>query len=138
MRYDKSTNSDNNKVHAFKAIVFGSCVGALVCILLLVLCSFAFVKMQSISQNIIQTLVVAISGIGAFIGAYITVRIAKVNGMFYGILSAALLFSMLFIAGIIANGENVTTITLVKLTLMLLLGAISGIIGVNKKRRKLY
>lgn len=135
MRYDKTSNSQDSAVHALMSIIFGTFFGTVFCALMLVAFSLMFLKVQNIPIDIIPYIVIAIAGLGAFVGAYFTARMSGEKGMLYGILSGALLFVVLFISGMVAVREPVTTITLVKSTLMLLTGAIGGIIGVNKRRR---
>lgn len=137
MRYRKGdTYSDNQMLNGLRAIVFGTLFGVVLCVLCLLIASFAFVKAKTLPLNLIQIFILIICAFGAFWGGYITVRISKIRGMFYGMLSGLLLFAIQFVAGMIVTHDAITFYTLVKLFLMLLLGAIGGIVGVNKKSRR--
>lgn len=46
------------------------------------------------------------------------------------------MFSVVFIAGLMISNGEISTLVLVKLTLMLLMGTIGGIAGVNKKSKR--
>lgn len=130
--YEKS-NQNNTLPKSIKASIVGIVVGSVVCILLLMLFSFMFVKAHTLPIKFIEPIVIIISCIGTFISGYITSRIIRKNGMMYGIISGFLMFVILFIAGLIVCGDSITTIILVKCTSMLLVGAVGGIFGVNSK-----
>lgn len=133
MRYDKS---ENNLTKAVKAILSGTIMGTFFSILTLVISSFLFVKSQNISATVITPLTMFTIALGAFIGGYITARIIKSNGLFWGMIAGFVMFSVVFIAGLMISNGEISTLVLVKLTLMLLMGAIGGIAGVNKKSKR--
>lgn len=135
MKNEKSFKKDVALTNGVKAILVGNLVGTIVCVILLMISSILFVQSKHIPQSILTPLTVVISGIGAFIGSYITVRISKINGMLYGMASGFILFVILFIASLIIAREPLTMMTAIKAILLVLVGAIAGIIGVNKKRR---
>ena len=133
MRYDKS---ENNLTKAVKAILSGTIMGTFFSILTLVISSFLFVKSQNISATVITSLTMFAIALGAFISGYITARIIKSNGLFWGMIAGFVMFSVVFIAGLMISNGEISTLVLVKLTLMLLMGAIGGIAGVNKKSKR--
>ena len=133
MRYDKS---ENNLTKAVKAILSGTIMGTFFSILTLVISSFLFVKSQSISATVITPLTMFAIALGAFISGYVTARIIKSNGLFWGMIAGFVMFSVVFIAGLMISNGEISTLVLVKLTLMLLMGAIGGIAGVNKKSKR--
>lgn len=133
MRYDKS---ENNLTKAVKAILSGTIMGTFFSILTLVISSFLFVKSQNISATVITPLIMFAIALGAFISGYITARIIKSNGLFWGMIAGFVMFSVVFIAGLMISNGEISTLVLVKLTLMLLMGAIGGIAGVNKKSKR--
>lgn len=133
MRYDKS---ENNLTKAVKAILSGTIMGTFFSILTLVISSFLFVKSQNISATVITPLTMFAIALGAFISGYITARIIKSNGLFWGMIAGFVMFSVVFIAGLMISNGEISTLVLVKFTLMLLMGAIGGIAGVNKKSKR--
>ena len=133
MRYDKS---ENNLTKAVKAILSSTIMGTFFSILTLVISSFLFVKSQNISATVITPLTMFAIALGAFISGYITARIIKSNGLFWGMIAGFVMFSVVFIAGLMISNGEISTLVLVKLTLMLLMGAIGGIAGVNKKSKR--
>ena len=135
MRNEKSFKKDEALVRGVKAIVVGDIIGTLICIALTVIASFLFVKSKHIPQAMLTPLTIAIAAIGAFIGSYVTVRISKINGMLYGMASGFILFVILFISSLIIAREPLTMMTAIKAILLVLVGAIGGIIGVNKRSK---
>ena len=111
-------------------------MGTFFSILTLVISSFLFVKSQNISATVITPLTMFAIALGAFISGYVTARIIKSNGLFWGMIAGFVMFSVVFIAGLMISNGEISTLVLVKLTLMLLMGAIGGIAGVNKKSKR--
>lgn len=69
----------------------------------------------------------------AYISSYIALIIIKSGGLLWGTITGAILFFIQFFAGLLGTDENITYITLIKLISFLFLGAIGGIMAVNKK-----
>lgn len=138
MRYDnKSTGKDSDLVSSIKAIVIGTSVGALACIAFLFLFSFIIVRTNSLPGSLIEGMVIAICAIGAFLAGYVAVRIYKSKGMLYGMAAGLLLFLIILLcSSIILKGGTITMMAFIKGILMVLLGAIGGIFGVNKRKRR--
>ncbi len=116
-------------------ILISTCLGILTCAAMLALFTFIFTKSSSLPHSAIGILSTLIGGIGSFIAGNICAKILKSNGMKNGMICAFLMFLLIFICGIITNGENVSFLSLVKLFLMLLFGAVGGILGVNKQKK---
>lgn len=128
--------SENNLSKAAKAILLGTIMGTFFSILILVISSLLFVKSQNIPASVITPLTMFIIALGAFMSGYVSARVLKNNGLFCGIIAGFLMFSVVFIAGLMVSGGEISTLVLVKLTLMLLMGSIGGIAGVNKKTKR--
>lgn len=136
MKYSKTTNKDKDFSSVVKAILFGASIGAIVCAVFLFVFAFLFVSIKSVPQFMVQIIAVFCAAIGAFVSGYIAAKISRFNGLIYGTLSGFSLFLMLTLIAFIISRDKFTYITLVRLLSMLLSGAIGGVLGVNKKRRK--
>lgn len=136
MKNGKSATTENQLSRSTKAILFGTITGTFSSIFILVVLSFLFVKSQNIPIFVITPLTMFIIALGAFVSGYISARILRNNGLLYGIISGFIMFIIVFISGLMISGREISTLSLVKLTLMLLMGAIGGIIGVNKKVKR--
>ncbi len=119
-----------------RPIVFGTLAGAAVCTVLLLVLSLILVAAKQLPQSLLQPLTVLIAALGAFAAGYIAARMSGERGMMNGAGSAFLLFGLLFLAGLTITGESVSAFMLTKGLIMVITGAIGGILSVNKKSRR--
>lgn len=136
MRYEKSINKENVLLKFVKVILFGSLFGAIVCTMLLLLFSFLFVSVKSIPLPMIQWLVIFCAGMGAFVAGFVSTKLHQSKGLICGSLSALLLFLIITLVAFIISRDKFTYITIIRLLAMLVFGAVGGLLGVGKKRRK--
>ena len=135
MKNDKSqSNGMIGKIT--KAVIWGTVIGAVVCMIILLLISFIFVKMQSVPEAAITPVAIVIVCIGAFVGGYFSARIKKNMGMAVGAITAMLMFVILLLIGTACFGDNLGIVSLLRMAVMLISGAIGGILGVNKRKRR--
>ena len=136
MRYDKSSCAGNPITAALKAIVLGACSGAVFCMIGLIVCALVFMGAKSIPYQIIQQIVLAICGLGALLSGYLCVRISRKNGLLFGFLAALLLFLLMLLVSAAAIQEPFTQQSVLRGLVMVIAGAIGGVIGVNKKSKR--
>ncbi len=135
MKNDKSQNSGAIK-KTVKAVAFGTVIGILICMLMLLIISFVFVKMQSIPEAAVVPSAIFTACAGAFAGGYFSARIKKSTGMISGVLSALTMFIVLLLTGTAYSGDGFGIISILRMVVMLISGAIGGILGVNKRKRR--
>lgn len=135
MRRERAIRKDAQFILAVRVVCWGVVIGAVVTILLLLLLSYAFVVMKNIPQRAIAPLGIALSAVGAFFGGYAAGRISKQKGLLFGVVTALALFALLFLFGLILIKEPITATSFIKMGVMLFLGAVGGILGVNKKTK---
>ncbi|WP_050698126.1 TIGR04086 family membrane protein [Anaeromassilibacillus senegalensis] len=133
----KTTRSSKNNavLGALRSIVIGSVVGAVLCAVLLAACAFGFVQAKHIPQFAIDPIIIAVSALSSFVAGYIAARMSKKNGLVLGALSGLFLFLLFLLAGVIALHEAFILSTLTRLAVMVLGGAIGGLIAVSKKSK---
>jgi len=119
----------------FRAVLIGATVGIVVCAMLIMLMTIVVLQLKSIPLGALSIITQLIGVLGAFVGSYITVRIAKQNGMVLGIITGLLLFIIIVLVGVTTTAETLTVNTLIKGVAMTIAGCIGGIIAVNKKHR---
>lgn len=119
-----------------RPIVFGALGGAVVCTALLLLLSLALVTAKQMPQSLLQPLTVLVAALSAFFAGYLAARISGERGMLYGAGAAVLLFALLFAAGLAVTKESISAFLITKGLIMVLTGAIAGILAVNKKSRR--
>ncbi|MBR1779033.1 MAG: TIGR04086 family membrane protein [Clostridia bacterium] len=129
-----------NKSHVFliKALIVGVLIGMLTCSIFLILFAGTFVKLGTMPQNVVQILSLASASVGAFIAGYVALRIYKEKGLYIGATAGGFVFVIFTLAGSIASGENLTQVTFIKLVVLIFLGALGGVIGANKKDRRIF
>lgn len=88
----------------------------------------------SVQENVINPVLIVISGIGVLIGSSIsTLRIKKngmINGCFVGLIY---ILSIYLISSIIRTGFALNLYSIIMIIICIITGAIGGIIGVNLK-----
>lgn len=132
---EKSHKSQTVQDVIIRSVLIGSLTGILICVFLLILCAFMFTKSNNLPYVMVQPMTIAIAGIGAFAGGYCSARVSMERGMMCGMMCGFIMFVAMFIAGLISVRESLTMITVIRFTLMLLTGAIGGIVGVNKRKK---
>jgi len=129
--------SSKNSLFLLKALSFGLVSGMLICILFLVLFAGVFVKLGSIPQNLINVLALIAAVLGAFTAGYITLKIFKEKGLYIGAICGNLVFLIFTISGLFVKGESLSSFTFIKLLLLTFFGALGGVLGINKKSRRI-
>ena len=133
----KMTRSNKNRtvLGAVRAVVIGAVCGAVLCAGLLAVFAFSFVKVGYIPQFAINPIIIAVSAFSAFVSGFFAAKVSKKNGLFFGAISGLLLFELFLLAGVIAfQGPPVLT-TLTRFAVMVLAGAIGGLLSVSKKSK---
>ncbi|QEY34075.1 TIGR04086 family membrane protein [Caproiciproducens galactitolivorans] len=131
----KKHTAGNPILEAIKAIVIGSVTGALLSAILLGLAALGFVSAGNFSHNVISPMMIALSVLAAFAAGFLTAKVSRKRGLAYGALSGLLLFILYLIAGLVASNEPVSFTAGMRMIVMILSGAIGGLLGVNKKSK---
>lgn len=133
----KKVQSNKGYIFLLKALMVGLVSGMLVCTLFLILFASVFVKLGSIPQNLINVFALISATLGAFVAGYITLSIFKEKGLYFGAACGSLVFLIFKVSGFLISGENISSFTFIKLLLLTFFGALGGVLGTNKKRRRL-
>lgn len=120
-------------IRSVRAVLTGALAGSAAAMILLLVCVYAVVKMQSIPYGAITPLSVVMTCLGAFIGGYICGRISRRLGMVLGAACGGIMF-LIFVGIGLAAGGIIGSVTLIRLALMAASGALGGIAGVNRRR----
>ncbi len=118
-----------------KGLVTGTLTGIAVTFILVLVCVYAVVKMQTIPYSAIAPMIIITASIGSFAGGYLAGRVSRQNGLLLGAVCGLLLFLCMLGAGVLSGGIIGAT-TLLRLLLPLTAGALGGIAAVNKRRRR--
>ncbi len=128
-----SVMTDNRKI--FKGLIIGVGVSAAVCAVLMCIASLALNMIKGIPYGILDYITVGIAGISVLIGSYIASAIAKSRGLIVGLAAGAILFLFTLAAGLSREGNDISVLTAIRAAVLLLLGALGGIKGVNRKEK---
>jgi putative membrane protein (TIGR04086 family) len=131
----KNKISENSILGAVRSIVIGSVVGAALCAILLGVCALAFVSSGFIPQGVISPMMIALSVISSFIAGFVTAKISRKRGLAYGALSGLLLFILFLVSGLIAYKDAIPFSAWIRMLVMVLSGAIGGLLSINKKSK---
>ncbi len=126
---------ENNVLKTAVAVMIGVICGIFFCTLLMVLTAWLLVKIGKLPLNTAYILMQIIGALAAFVGSYVAVRIHKSNGLIIGMITALVMFVIVFTVGWIICLDNISLTAITKLTAMLCAGALGGILSVNKKKR---
>lgn len=131
----RARNEDTAMVKKFvRPILVGVCVGALSCLVILLVMA-AIMAAVDVPKVAVTPLAIAAGAFGACISGFVGARIAKEKGLLFGAACGLLLFAIVLLAGFAVlkdiRGANI----LIKLAVMVICGAIGGIIGVNTRKR---
>lgn len=133
----KKVQTNKNSVFLMKALIIGTVAGLLTCTLFLILFAGVFVKLGSIQQNLVKFLALFAASVGAFTAGYIALKIFKEKGLYVGAACGSLVFLIFTISGFLAGGESISSFTFIKLFVLMFFGALGGVLGINKKSRRI-
>lgn len=117
-----------------RPLLFGLVAGLLGCAGLLVLCA-AIMAMQDIPQMAVTPLAVVAAAVGSVIGGFTCARITRSRGLLGGAACGVLLYFLIMIMGFSVLQDIRGWYALIKLLVMVIGGAVGGVLGVNKRRR---
>ena len=112
----------------------GSCL-AIACIALLLLMA-AVVRSVDVPSRASMPMAVAAAAGGAFLSGLTAAHLAGRRGLLFGALCGAMLFLLILIAGFVRYSGVSGGFTAVKLLVLTAAGAIGGVLGVGRKKRR--
>ncbi|MDF1495113.1 TIGR04086 family membrane protein [Caproiciproducens sp. CPB-2] len=127
--------NENPMFGALRSILLGTVVGAVICAALLGVFALAFVSAGHIPQNLISPMMLGLSVLASFVAGFVTAKISRKRGLAYGALSGLLLFVLFLVSGMIASHEPVSLTAGIRMLVMVLSGAIGGLLAVSKKSK---
>lgn len=131
----RSHKSDTGLLHGWiRPIGFGALIGALGCVLMLLLMAALLLK-RDFPQGSVAPMASVAAVFGAFAGGFTAGRMAGERGWLMGLAAGILLFVMLLIAGGFSM-LNSAGATLTRLAMMAAAAAVGGIVSVNTRRRR--
>ncbi len=93
----------------------------------------ALLTYTSLSENLIQPVVISVTGISILAGSFFATRKVEKNGIIKGIAVGLIYIFFIYLTSSLVNGGNfaLTIGSIIMILIGILCGAIGGIIGVN-------
>ncbi len=117
-----------------KYVVIGVGAALVLCILFSLLSALAL-TLADLPQKSILPISMAVIGVSAFIGSFISGKMLHKKGLVLGLLVGALLFALIFIAGIFIPDESLGSTVIGKILLCLLPSLLGAVLGVNTRAK---
>lgn len=119
-----------------KSILFGLGFGIIVIVFLFILMAaiLCTIDLSDMIQNIVIAFIFAISG---FISGFICGKKEKEKGFIMGGLCGIVLSTLLILFKLFCFSPIPTALTFIKMIVMILSGAVGGILGVNQKSKRI-
>lgn len=115
-------------VPLFTGMGIGAIGGTLLLLLMAVL-----IQKVDVPQGALAPLAVSAAGIGAFAGGLTTALCARKRGLMMGAICGGLLYVVLLLTGLLCTGVIDPGYAIIKMAVLVLCGAIGGILGVNRR-----
>ena len=133
----ESSKNTNGADSALVPVLISVGIGAVVSLLLLMLCAL-LMTFQDIPASVVKPLASLCTGAGALAAGFAAAKTIGRKGMFFGLLTGAALFAIVTAAGLIVGPASFSVFTALKLVIMLLCGAIGGVLGINLTKKRKY
>lgn len=117
-----------------RPLLIGTAVGVVCCTLLLLVMA-AVVSSVDIPRAATVPLAVTAAAVGAFLAGLAAALAAGRHGMAVGAASGALLFLVILLAGFIRYAGVDGGYALLKAAVLIVMGGLGGVLGVNRRRR---
>lgn len=133
----KIKDKNNNSFWKFsKPLLISTLCGAALIAILLALVSCVLLWLGQIGTPVTSGAVIVISALSAFFAGIIIGRIARKNGLILGSITGLLLYFLIFIVSVFCGEFQLFTVSaVIRLTVMILAGALGGLLSVNKRSR---
>lgn len=134
MRKVRKETAVNPVLQLLRPVVAGAFLGAVICTLLLVGAALIMSSSGKLPQSAIPMITLAVSGVSSLAGGFLAAKLSKARGLLFGACTGLLLFFMEFLAGLSILGGDAAPAVLTKCLVMVLAGAIGGLIAVMNQK----
>ena len=135
MKAIKTTIANTGFSLYLKALTFALLSASAVIFLLMCIEALLLLVAGKIPYGILPFVGIAISAIGAFVGGYVASGIIRSRGLMWGSVCGAIVFIVCFSVGMASTKDTLSYLTLLRLGVLWISGALGGIKGVNKKEK---
>ena len=133
---DKSKKSLGEMHSSIKSTLISVLVGEVITIICLFIFSILIAKMN-VPLSMTDVFVMIAASLGSLFAGYCNGRMRKEKGLLYGAFSGGVMVLILIIFNVIFNSFALSSLTFVKLALVMVLSIVGCVIGVNKKSKRI-
>lgn len=133
MKAIKTTITQTGYALYIKALIAGLLVGTASLVILLLVISILLLMSGTLPHDYLIWFDLVACGISVFLCGCVCARIIRSKGIIWGAASGFMMFMIQFLSGLFGADTNISYVTFIKLLIFVLLGAVGGIKGVNKK-----
>jgi len=127
---EKKVKADDRSVFARHMLIS---VGVGLVLLAALLCAGAIIALRmDIARSHMAFVAIPLAGLAAVVTGYVYVRPKRAQGLLFGALAGAALYLPLLAAGVVISRAAPGTNAIILLPVMLLCGAIGGIVAANR------
>lgn len=123
-------------IRAIRQIGIGVVIGAGFCAILLVIVAFLFLKMQKVPVTALNPISIGISALGSFLAGLVTGKLSHQRGLLYGGITGLVLFAVFLVSNLSVTGIPLSWVAFSRMGIMVISGAIGGLLAVSKKKKK--
>lgn len=113
----------------------GIAIGSAAVIVSMLICAF-ILTLSDFNETVAEPMSNICLCIGAFIGGLFAALLHKSKGMIIGICVGFIMFLIITVVSLIVSGGGITLNTPLRLVIMSILGAVGGIVGVNRSAKR--
>ena len=125
----------SDKKQLIKSVFVGVLTSALTEIILMSLFSVLIITSGLLPADITDYIMVAVTAMSVFCGGFICAKVNKSSGLICGLLTAAAVFVIITVIGLLQSEAVLTPLSLIKLGAMLICGCAGGVLRVNQKEK---
>lgn len=125
----------NLKAASASRALFSAGWGILI-ILLIVLVFSYIITIIDVPEAVVSVITAAALCIGAYVGGFVCAKKNRKNGLLMGLVSGGIIFIVLFLLSVFFAKSTEGLSGGAKLFMVLLCGAVGGIVGVNSKKNR--
>ena len=117
-----------------KKLIFGTALSIIVSLGLLMILAFAVDRSGMLPGRLSGTITVLSAATAVLLASVLTARLAGERGLLHGVTLAAIYCAVYVIIGIVGFNSTLDSLTAIRISILLLCGAIGGVIGVSLQR----
>ena len=135
MKAIKTTIAQKGTALFIKSLIAGFVSSGLFLTLMMCITAIILVITGNLPHSIIKWIMMVLCCVSVFFGGYIAAKVSKEKGFIVGAVTGFIMFVSVLSAGLLNSDGVFSYMTLIKLLVFIISGALGGIKGVNKTEK---